>query len=113
MKDGVSFSEVIAIIDRVDKEGRPFPFDISFRTIQRNSKTGGKLITYKGVKKYVPRKFQKSKASQVKDVQELPGIKRNPNHFENRTRNLELQNGEIKKVKIRHIISLNGKIMHY
>ena len=109
MKDGISFAEVIKTIDRVDKEGRPYPF----RTLQKNSKTGGRLVTYKGVKKYVPQKFQKSKASQLKDVQELPGIKRNPNHFENRTRNLELQNGDIKKVKIRHIISLNGKIMHY
>lgn len=113
MKHGISFDEVIKTIDRVDKDGRPYPFDISFRTLQKNSKSGGRLVTYKGVKKYVPKKSNQSKAALVKSIEYLPGVKRNPNHFENRTRNLEFQNGEIKKIKIRHIITLNGKTMHY
>lgn len=113
MKDGISFDEVIAIIDRVDKAGNAIPFDIAFRTLQRNSKTGGRLVTYKQVKKYRSKKDLLTKASLLAHVQSPTGIKKAPNHFKNRTRNIALQNGEIKKIHIRLIDSVNGKKMHY
>lgn len=113
MKNEISFSEVIAIIDRVDKVGNAVPFDIAFRTLQRNSKTGGRLVTYKQVKKARSKKGVPTKASLLASVQSPTGLKKKPNHFKNRTRNLQLQNGEIKKIHIRLIDSVNGKKMHY
>jgi len=113
MENGISFKEAITIIDKVDKLGNAYPFDISFRTLNRNSKTGGRLIEYKQVKKYRRQIKSITKASLTKQVQSGTDVKRKPNHQENRTRNLELQNGEIKKIHIRLIDTINGKKMHY
>lgn len=113
MNNGISFREAIAIIDKKDKVGRPYPFDISFRTLNRNSKKGGRLLTYLGVKKFKPKNSSVEKNSLIKSIQSEVKVKRNPDHYGNRTRNLELQNGEIKKIHIRLIDSINGQKMHY
>lgn len=106
MEKTISLKEALAIVDAVDEIGRPLPFDITFRTLQRNSKTGGKLYTYKQVVKY--RKLKSDNPNYLKQVQTPAKRHRNPNHFANRTRNLELQNGDIKTVHIRLIITVNG-----
>ena len=113
MKNEISFSEAMAIIDKVDKQGNAYPFDIAFRTLQRNSKTGGRLVEYKQVRKSRPKNFTETNASLLASVQSGTTIKRDPNHKKNRTRLLELQNGEKKKIHIRLIESINGKKMHY
>ncbi|WP_281980469.1 hypothetical protein [Tenacibaculum mesophilum] len=106
MEKTISLKEALAIVDAVDEKGRPLPFDITFRTLQRNSKTGGKLYTYNQVVKY--RKLKSDNPNYLKQVQTPVKRHRNPNHFANRTRNLELQNGDIKTVHIRLIITVNG-----
>ena len=113
MENSISFSEAMQIIDRVDKTGNAAPFDIAFRTLNRNSKKGGRLLIYKQVKKYRPRKSTPSRASLLASVHSVSNVKRNPNHKKNRTRLLELQNGELKKIHIRLIDSVNDKKMHY
>ena len=106
MEQTISLKDAIAIIDAVDVKGNALPFDITFRTLQRNSKTGGKLYTYNQVKKH--RKVKSDNPNYLKQAQSPERKKRNPNHFLNRTRNLELQNGDIKTIHIRLIITVNG-----
>ncbi|NKI28262.1 hypothetical protein HCG49_17040 [Arenibacter sp. 6A1] len=113
MKETISLKEAIEIIDRKDKAGNAFPFDITFRSLQRNSKTGGKLYTYDQVKKRRPKPVKNRESYMLKAVQSIDSVSKNPNHFSNRTRNLELQNGDIKKIHIRLIISINGKKITY
>lgn len=113
MKNEISFSEAMAIIDKVDKQGNAYPFDIAFRTLQRNSKTGGRLVEYKQVRKSRPKNFTETNASLLASVQSGTTIKRDPNHKKNRTRLLELQNGDNRKIHIRLIDTINGKKMHY
>lgn len=113
MENGISFNEALKIIDQTDKLGNAYPFDVSFRTLQRNSKTGGKLITYKQVVKHRAKNFKHNKASLLKEVQTGTRTRKNPNHKKNRTRLLELQNGDKKKIHIRLIDTINGKKMHY
>jgi hypothetical protein len=113
MKNAISFSEAMAIIDKVDTQGNAYPFDIAFRTLQRNSKTGGRLVAYKQVRKSRPKNFTQTNASLLASVQSGTTIKRNPNHKKNRTRLLELQNGDNRKIHIRLIDTINGKKMHY
>ncbi|MFL0067866.1 hypothetical protein V2605_03960 [Tenacibaculum maritimum] len=112
MEETISLRDALVIIDKKDKEGNAFPFDISFRSLNGNSKTGGKLYEYKQVKKLIARKSSSATAS-IKAVQSGVTGTRKPNHFFNRTRNLELQNGDIKKIHIRLIISINGKKVIY
>jgi hypothetical protein len=111
--EGVSFKDAITIIDKVDKTGKPYPFDISFRTLNRNSKKGGRLLTYLRVKKFQSVKKILDTKSLIKAIQSEARVNRNPEHYSNRTRNLELQNGELKKIHIRLIDTINGKKMHY
>ena len=113
MEKGISFKEAMAIIDAVDTNGNAIPFDVSFRTLNRNSKTGGRLITYKQVKKTQSKLSLPSKSYLLHQVTTPSGIKRKPNHFKNRTRNVVLQNGEKRKIHIRLITSINSKKMHY
>lgn len=43
-----------------------------------------------------------------------PKVRRNPNHFENKTRNIKvLPQGDIKTINIRFIIEFNGKKVIY
>ncbi|WP_340074542.1 hypothetical protein [Leptobacterium sp. I13] len=111
MKKAISLNGAIAIIDKVDGAGKAVPFDIAFRSLQRNSKTGGKFYEYKQARKF--RSEKSNKHLSIKTVQTAEIIKRNPNHFHNRTRNLVLQNGDIKKIHIRLIISINGQKVIY
>lgn len=113
MKNEISFSEAMAIIDKVDTQGNAYPFDIAFRTLQRNSKTGGRLVEYKQVIKSRSKNFTATNASLLASVQSGTTIKRDPNHKKNRTRLLELQNGDKKKIHIRLIDTINGLKMHY
>jgi len=109
----MSFYDAIAVIDRVDKDGNSFPFDIVFRTLNRNSKRGGRLVEYKQVVKSTTRKKDASKHSLLASIHKTEIVNKKPNHFKNRTRNLQLQNGEIKKIHIRLIVSINGKTIQY
>lgn len=113
MNDTISLTEALKIIDRQDKTGGSIPFDITFRSLQRNSKTGGKLYTYNQVKKYRKKKYEHSTAAMINAVSSGAFETKNPNHFANRTQNLEMQNGEIKKIHIRLMISINGKTIIY
>lgn len=111
MNEPIYLNEVLKKIDAVDANGKALPFDITVRSLNRNSKTGGKKYDYKGVRKYRKKKYTDSNF--LKAAQAPAKRKRNPNHFKNRTRNIELQNGDIKTIRIRLIISFNGQKVIY
>lgn len=114
MNGTISLKDALAIIDLKDKDGYPVPFDISFRTLQRNSKTGGRLVAYKGATHLTSLPKKKLSNQQiVDDLQRPERTKRNPNHFTNRTRNIKKPNGEIAKVHIRLIVSINNQNVVY
>lgn len=105
----VSFSECLEIINRKDVQGNPVPFDANIYTLNRNTKKGGVLKIYKGVKLLAFKKGDQNLKGLVKQATSISNVVRKPNHFANRTRNIELPNGAIKKIKVRLIDSINGK----
>lgn len=114
MENGtISLKEALEIFWRRDQYGERVHFNISFRTFSRISKTGGTLKTYEGVK-YVPAANKDEDfVSTMYNILDPIKIARDPKHFENRTRNIELPNGEIKKLNIDFIISVNGHKVIY
>lgn len=114
MVDTISLSTALKIIEQKDAEGYPIPFDISFRTLNRNSKTGGRFVTYNGatILTSLP-KQRMSNAAILMDLQSAPKSRKNPDHHKNRTRNLAKPNGEPAKVRIRLIKSINNKDVVY
>lgn len=114
MENTISINEVLKIMDMQDERGNSIPFDIQIREFSRQNKTGGKLKFYNDARK------PKAKKGEVKQGQSgisklfAPDVARkNPNHFENRTRNIELSNGLIKKINYLFIIKFNEKIVVY
>ena len=112
MVETISLKDTLQIIELKDKAGNPYPFSISFRTLNRQSKTGGRLVSYEKAKLFVPSK-NKFPSNNINDMIIEPKDKKNPNHFLNRTRNIEQENGNISKIHIRLIDSINGKKVVY
>lgn len=101
----ITLSKALEIFNLRDANGMFIPFDIEYRTFNEQTKQGGKLKTYHGVK-YLP---------EAKSKEETPSelSLKTPNHYKNRTRNIELSNGEIKKIRIDFIISINNTNVIY
>lgn len=114
----ITLKEALDIFNRRDSKGMFVPFDISFRTFSKTTKKGGQLKVYEGVKWLPSAKPDTDETTKViyspsyKEVVAalLAPVKANkdPNHFENRTRNIELPNGDIRKINIDYIILVNN-----
>lgn len=109
----ISLTDALKIIQLKDREGKPFPFDLTYRTFNSQTKKGGKLKTALAAK-YLPEANPNRIAgfSQEEIFSEVKTSK-NPNHFSNRTRNIELADGKIRKVRIDFLISINNKKIIY
>lgn len=98
----VSLSKALKLFSEKEANGMFKPFNLEYRTFNETNKKGGKLVRYKNVK-YLP-------SAKDEDSKNNDSLKpsRPPNHFKNRTRNIELENGSIKTIRIDFIISING-----
>jgi hypothetical protein len=106
MENTIFLKEALKIFQLKDRDGKPFPFDITYRTFNSQTKQGGKLKVYKGVT-YLPESNPNIKSKSVDAIFSEEKYERNPSHFKNRTRNIQLSTGEIKKIRIDFIISIN------
>jgi hypothetical protein len=104
---------MLKIMRTPNKEGRAVEFDISYRTFNRNSKTGGKMKHCENAKLVMKEKgpdpdsvyaLQNFKPGDKKEV-----VKKNPQHFRNKTRNIRMESGDITKIHIKFIHTFNGK----
>lgn len=101
--------DVLERMRTLDENGRAVQFSISFRTLNRQSKTGGRLITYPEAKLVIKEENKKADSNHaLRYFKKQVKVRRRPNHWDNKTRNIKLPNGEIKKVLINHIITFNG-----
>jgi hypothetical protein len=101
----ITLTDALKIFNLRDANMMFVPFDIEYRTFNEQTKQGGKLKQYFGVK-YLPQ------AKETEEETFVPGTK-TPNHYKNRTRNIELPNGEIKKIRIDFIVSINNTKVIY
>ena len=98
----IFLKDVLSEMKRQDEYKNPLPFSIKVRTFNLKNKKGGKLLEYKNATLMQPPK--KKGAKRLAMDTEF----KNPNHFENRTRNLKTENGEIKKIHTIFIDEFNG-----
>jgi hypothetical protein len=75
-------SAIPSVIERKDNKGKPVVFDITFVKLS----TG--------------------------EIVHAPGVQCTSSHFEPRTYNIKLQNGEIRKVRHVSILKINGKTIY-
>ena len=102
MATDITLQEALTIIDGKKK------FDIRFVTADKKQNRGGELIEMKNVRKHEQfTTAQKKKLKQAEAMQR--SLRKRPNHYENSTRNVITERGEIRKLHIRLITNINGK----
>lgn len=101
--------ETITLKEVLDWMDTGAPFSIAFVTSDDKRKLGGEWIEIKQASKYVP--FTRAEQERLDKAQPRVRTFKNPNHYENSTRNIELKNKDIRKVHIRLIRRFNGKIV--
>lgn len=109
----IYLNEVLEIMRTPNDQGRAVKFDISVRTLNKNSKSGGRLNIYENAKLVMKEKPLDPLGHLKFKALETPKTKKNPRHFPNKTRNIRLEGGEIKKIHINYIISFNEKKVLY
>lgn len=109
----ISLSDALKILQLKDREGKPFPFDIAYWTFNSQTKKGGKLKKVLGAKYLPEANKNRTPGFSPEEIFAVDKPSRNPNHFTNRTRNIELPDGSIRKVRIDLIKSINNKKMIY
>lgn len=115
MQNTIFLKDALEIMRTPDKDGRAIPFNISVRTFNRNTKKGGKLKTYENAKLLMNEKgFDKDSIQALKRLPKIkPTHRKNPQHFQNKTRNIKTPDGEKRKININFIIDFNGKKVIY
>jgi hypothetical protein len=105
--------QVLEEIKKTDAKGDAIPFDIEFRTYNRNNKMGGVLKRYEKAKLLIGKKLKGKPFIDAEYFYREQRARINPNHFDNRTRNIELTGGQIKKINILFITKFNGHEVIY
>ena len=83
------------------------PFSIAFVTADAKKKTGGEWVT---IPEAVKHEFatRKEMAAIARAAPKTQMVHKNPNHYQNSTRNIRLPNAEIRKVHLRLITVFNN-----
>lgn len=105
--------QVLEEMKKTDVKGDAVPFDIEFRTFNRNNKMGGVLKKYEKAKLLIGKKLKGKPFIDAEYFYRLQRVRKNPNHFDNRTRNIELTGGQIKKINILFITKFNNHEVIY
>lgn len=103
----ITLKEALQTFNRRDKLKQLVPFDIAFRTFSKTTKTGGSLRFFQNVKYLPPANPERDIVDTMENILDPVKAAKNPRHFENYTRNIELANGEIRKLNILFIDTIN------
>ena len=98
--DKVFLKDVLAEMRKLDERKKPIPFSITVRTYNKQNGFGGKLLIYHN-------------ATLMQQPKSKKDFEKNPNHWDNKTRNIKLADGSIKKIIILFIVAFNGKEVVY
>lgn len=108
MNETVFLRQVIKELEKVDSKGNSIFHEIEYRTFNTNNKSGGALKKVKA-RLLIKNKLKGKVFDPFENGFRLSRDRKNPNHWLNVTRNLELEkSGLIRKVKIRYITKFNG-----
>lgn len=105
--------DALAKMEDRGKDGNLMPFSCQYVTYSRQRGEGGKIVNIdKAVLSFDKKPYRGSKSDTLPTERiNTPG---QPNHFANKTRNLKLiPSGEIRKMRIRYLITFNGQQVVY
>jgi hypothetical protein len=108
MVQRIFLRQVLETMKKIDVNGGAVPFDIEFRTFNKNNKMGGVLKKYENAKLLIGKKMKGKPFIDVEHFYRPLRVRKNPNHWDNKTRNIELSGGQIKKINILYITKFNN-----
>lgn len=111
-EDYIFLNDALKLMNERLVNGHFKPFNISFRTYNSQNNTGGRLRVIEGAR-ILPNKNTNKKKLTLENVITEDKTNRPPNHWTNRTRNIELPDGSVRKLRIDFIISINNKKVIY
>jgi hypothetical protein len=100
MVEKIFLKDALAEMRKLDPEKKPIPFSLAVRTYNQQNWFGGKLLIYHN-------------ATLMQQPKNKKEYEKNPNHWENKTRNIKLADGTIKKIIILFIVAFNGREVVY
>lgn len=107
----ISTEETVTLEKMIDHMDSGQSFSIAFRTCNKQKGTGGEYVFYNECIKHGHQTKDERKQRRESGVPKQM-IFRNPNHYENSTRNImRASSGELVKIHIRLIRRFNGKIV--
>ena len=116
----IQLIDALKYMEEKDENGKARSFSIKFVTYNRKTGEGGEIISIPNCTKCVGKQGEKIILGNQLPVHFRIGegvqperVRKNPNHFQNSTRNLLLPNGQIRKVHIRLIIEFNNEKVFY
>lgn len=113
-QETIYLKEVLTTIKTLNAKGEATPFSIKVRTFNKFSKTGGKLNYYPEARLVMKEENQYlNTIESLRTKPKAPVAKKNPKHYENKTRNIRLPSGQKRKINIRFIIEFNNKKVIY
>lgn len=89
------------------------PFDMTIRTFNSQNGKGGKWIQYLNARLLPEANHDKKKKETIATVTDDVIQSKRPNHYKNRTRNIELPDGSVKTIRIDFIITINSHPVIY
>ena len=104
--------QVLSEMEKIGPDKKPVLFEIECRTFNSNNKSGGALKKYK-CRLLVKTKSKGKIFNPYEHDYRVFRTRKNPKHWDNRTRNVELENGMIRKIKILYITKFNGTPVAY
>ena len=113
MNKHIFLRQVLEEIKKIDESGNAVPFDMEVRTYNRHNKVGGVLKRYSRAKLLIGKKMKGKPFIDAEHFFRQHRPRKNPNHWENRTRNIEIKPGEIRKINILLITKFNGSQVIY
>lgn len=111
----VLLKDVLQQMEATDPNtGQYIAFDVTCCTYSRHRDEGGKMIEYKGARLSGDAVLQQARKTADKKAELLDiATNRNPFHRKNKTRNIVLPNGQIRKLRFRFITSFNNQKVVY
>ena len=113
MVEHIFLRQVLKEMEKIGTDKKPVPFEIECRTFNTNNKSGGALKKYSNARLLVKTKSKGKVFNPYEHEYRVFRNRKNPNHWDNRTRNIELSNGMVRKLKILYITKFNGKPVAY
>lgn len=106
----ISLRDVLLMMEAEDEQGYQIPFSLRFVTYDKQKQTGGEIIDAKKAVLLKSGKKDFERKTGIRNKEDPDQIKKKPNHFKNRTRNIMLlPSKQIRKVHIYLITRFNDE----